>query len=36
VLERITGGQVFISCCEKDKGIHKSGKRFRVKNGALG
>lgn len=36
VLERITGGQVFISCCEEDKGIPKSGKRFRVKNGALG
>ena len=36
VLERITGGQVFISCCEEDKGIPNSGKRFLVKDGALG
>lgn len=36
VLERIDGGQVFISCCEEDKGIPNSGKRFLVKDGKLG
>ena len=36
VLERISGGQILITCCEEDKGIPKSGKRFRVKDGALG
>lgn len=35
VLERIDGGQVFISCCEEDKGIPNSGKRFLVKDGRL-
>ena len=35
VLERIDGGQVFISCCEEDRGIPQTGKRFRVKDGTL-
>jgi DNA replication and repair protein RecF len=35
VLERIDGGQVFITCCEDDKNIVGDGKRFRVKNGQL-
>lgn len=36
VLNRIGGGQVFITCCE-DEGIEQltGGKTFRVKNGAL-
>ena len=35
VLERINGGQVFITCCEDDKQIARDGMRFRVKNGQL-
>lgn len=35
VLERINGGQVFITCCEEDKSIPASGKRFYVKDGTL-
>jgi len=35
VLERINGGQVFISCCEDDSRLTGNGKRFRVRNGAL-
>ena len=35
VLERIDGGQVLISCCEEDKGIPQSGKRFHIKDGTL-
>ena len=35
VLERIDGGQVFISCCEDDKNIAGSGKRFQVIKGQL-
>lgn len=36
VLNRISGGQVFITCCE-DEGIEKltGGRTFRVKNGGL-
>lgn len=35
VLERINGGQVFITCCEEDKSIPTTGKRFRVRDGVL-
>ena len=35
VLERITGGQVLITCCEDDKTIPPDGKRFHVKAGQL-
>ena len=35
VLERIDGGQVLITCCEEDKSVPVSGKRFQVKNGQL-
>ena len=35
VLERIDGGQVFITCCEDDKQIGENGARFRVVNGQL-
>ncbi len=35
VLERIDGGQVFITCCEDDKAIPRDGRRFHVKNGGL-
>ena len=35
VLERIDGGQVLITCCEEDKSVPVSGKRFRVKDGAV-
>ena len=36
VLNRIQGGQVFITCCEEDKldGL-EGGKAFHIKNGAL-
>ena len=35
VLERITGGQVFITCCEDDKKLARDGKRFQVRGGTL-
>ncbi len=36
VLRRITGGQVFITCCEEDRLIGlERGKVFQIKNGAL-
>lgn len=35
VLERIKGGQVFITCCEEDKSVPAGGKRFYVKDGTL-
>ena len=35
VLERITGGQVILTCCEDDKRIARNGKRFTVENGVL-
>ncbi len=35
VLERITGGQVLITCCEDDKNVPPDGKRFHIKAGAL-
>ncbi len=35
VLERITGGQVFITCCEDDKKLTRDGKRFQVRGGTL-
>ena len=36
VLNRIRGGQVFITCCEEDKlaGL-EGGRAFQVKNGAV-
>ncbi len=35
VLERIDGGQVFITCCEDAKSMPGSGKRFQIKDGQL-
>ncbi len=37
VLRRITGGQVFITCCEEERlaGLER-GKVFHIRNGALG
>ena len=35
VLERIDGGQVLITCCEEDKSIPVTGKRFEVKGGTV-
>lgn len=35
ILERITDGQVLITCCEDDKTVPADGKRFQVKNGRL-
>lgn len=35
VLERINGGQVLITCCEEDKSIPVSGRRFRVRDGSV-
>ena len=35
VLERIDGGQVLITCCEEDKSVPVTGKRFEVKNGTV-
>lgn len=35
VLERITGGQVLITCCEDDKDVSGEGKRFHIKDGKL-
>lgn len=36
VLERITGGQVFITCCEENnKRLAANARRFAVKNGQL-
>ncbi len=35
VLERISGGQVLITCCEESPVIPRGGKRFRVKDGRL-
>ena len=35
VLERITGGQVLITCCEDDKDVSAGGKRFHIKDGEL-
>ncbi|MEA4955671.1 MAG: DNA replication/repair protein RecF [Pseudoflavonifractor sp.] len=35
VLERITSGQVFITCCEDDKKLARDGKRFQVQGGTL-
>ncbi len=35
VLERITGGQVLITCCEEDAAVPTGGKRFQVKEGRL-
>ncbi len=35
VLERIRGGQVFITCCEDDKTVPRDGKRFQVRAGRL-
>ncbi len=35
VLERITGGQVLITCCEETPAIPADGKRFQVKDGKL-
>lgn len=36
VLRRITGGQVFITCCEEDRlGGLERGKVFHIKNGSL-
>ena len=35
VLERINGGQVLITCCEEDKSVPVSGRRFRVRDGSV-
>ena len=36
VLNRITAGQVFITCCEEEKLARlRDGKAFHVKDGAL-
>ncbi len=35
VLERITGGQVLITCCEDDKTIPSGGRRFHIRGGQL-
>ena len=35
VLERIDGGQVLITCCEDDRNVPQSGKRFQVKDGRV-
>jgi len=36
VLNRITSGQVFITCCEEEKLARlKDGKAFRIKDGML-
>ena len=36
VLNRIQGGQVFITCCEEEKlATLREGKAFRIKNGML-
>ena len=36
VLKRITGGQVFITCCEPmDPGRLGEGRTFHIHNGAL-
>lgn len=35
VLERIDGGQVFITCCEDDRSIGTNGARFQVVNGQI-
>ena len=35
VLERITGGQVLITCCEETGALPPDGKRFQVKAGTL-
>ena len=35
VLERIDGGQVLITCCEEDKSVPVSGKRFQIKGGTV-
>ena len=35
VLERIDGDQVLITCCEEDKSVPVSGKRFQIKGGQL-
>ena len=35
VLERITGGQVLITCCEESPAIPPDGKRFHIRDGAL-
>ena len=36
VLNRITSGQVFITCCEEEKLARlREGKAFRVKDGVL-
>ena len=36
VLERIDGGQVLITCCEEDKSVPVSGKRFEIRDGTVG
>ena len=37
VMNRITSGQVFITCCEEEKLADlKEGKAFRIKNGGPG
>lgn len=35
VLERIDGGQVLITCCEEDKSVPMSGKRFQIRDGTV-
>ena len=35
VLERIDGGQVLITCCEEDKSVPVTGKRFFVRDGTV-
>ena len=36
VLNRIAGGQVFITCCEEEKlGRLREGKAFHIKEGRL-
>ncbi len=35
VLERIDGGQVLITCCEEDKSVPVSGRRFQIKGGTV-
>ncbi len=35
VLERISGGQVLITCCEDDKAAPKEGKQLQIQNGTI-
>lgn len=36
ILERITEGQVFITCCEDNRTVPANGKRFQINKGQLG